>query len=354
MPDFFMQTLLAWFQANGRHDLPWQQPRTPYRVWVSEIMLQQTQVVTVIPYFERFMQRFPTLSSLAEARVDDVLALWSGLGYYSRARNLHQAAKQLVEAGYQELPDDFEFLLKLRGVGRSTAGAIMAQAFNQPYPILDGNVRRVLCRFHQIDGWPGTTVVQKQLWQLAAQHTPQTDVVNYTQAIMDFGATLCTTSRPQCDRCPLAEQCQAHCHDVVAQYPNKRVKKSIPTRRTQMLIMVNPAGEVLLERRPPSGIWGGMWSLPQWDGEVELSQWVELHHQLKVLRQSNYESFIHIFSHFRLEIYPICLHVEERRAAKVMESEATLWYKSELITQLGIPAPVKRLLQDHENRLGAH
>ncbi len=345
MEQDFSRRLLTWFRQYGRHDLPWQHPRSPYRVWLSEIMLQQTQVATVIPYFERFVARFPDVSSLASASVDDVLALWAGLGYYSRARNLHKAARQIVNAGFDELPEDFEFLLALSGVGRSTAGAIMAQAYNRPFPILDGNVKRVLSRLYRVDGWPGSSAVERRLWELASAHTPASDVVDYTQALMDFGATVCRRSRPDCDHCPFTLKCRACIDGVVEAYPHRRPRKSTPLRKTTMLLLQRQDGAILLQKRPPSGIWGGMWSFPEVQRTEELADWLAGHWGLKLIQSREMAAFVHVFTHFRLEITPLHLHVEETEGRKVMEPGASLWYKSEPSTQLATPAPVSKLLQ---------
>ncbi len=341
----FSQRLLNWFNDHGRHDLPWQHPRTPYRVWLSEIMLQQTQVVTVIPYFERFIARFPDLGALAASSVDEVLSLWSGLGYYTRGRNLHKAAQQVVAAGLDDLPEDFDFLLNLAGIGRSTAGAIMAQAFGRPYPILDGNVRRVLCRYHQIEGWPGRSKVEKQLWRLAQQHTPKRRVVDYTQAIMDFGATICQGRNPDCKQCPLQNDCCAYQHGVVSQYPQRRPKKQVPLKKTNLLLLTNHEGEVLLQKRPPTGIWGGLWSFPEWDGAVDLEKIIMEDYGLQTISVEKMVSFIHTFTHFRLEITPLRLYVERANSTKVMEPERTLWYKFDPSNSLAMPVPVIKLLQ---------
>ena len=245
-PKPFHRRLLHWFRHHGRHDLPWQSPRDAYRVWVSEIMLQQTQVATVIPYFERFMARFPDLASLASADLDQVLHLWTGLGYYARARNLHRAAGVIVAEHGGRFPTDFEAVLALPGIGRSTAGAILAQACDQRHAILDGNVRRVLARHRAIEGWPGQKAVENTLWALAEELTPAEDVADYTQAIMDLGATVCTRSQPRCAACPLAEDCQARAAGRQADFPGRRPRKALPERHTRMLLLRDAEGQVLL------------------------------------------------------------------------------------------------------------
>src|SRR5688572_8905204 len=261
--DSFAGRLLAWFDVSGRLDLPWQHPRTPYRVWLSEVMLQQTQVRVVIPYFERFVSALPSVRALAEAPLDDVIALWAGLGYYARARNLHAAAKVCVEHHDGDLPRDLDALIALPGIGRSTAGAILAQAWGDRFPILDGNVKRVLARVHGIEGWPGLPAVEKQMWAIAEAQLPDDRLADYTQAQMDFGATLCTRADPACVLCPLQDECVALRTGRVAELPTPKPGKPLPERRAWMLWIEDAEGRVLLQRRPPTGIWGSMWSLPE-------------------------------------------------------------------------------------------
>src|SRR5690606_34704110 len=256
-PKQFQRAVLGWYDQHGRKDLPWQQQITPYRVWVSEIMLQQTQVSTVIPYFERFMHRFPDVQALARAPVDDVLHHWTGLGYYARARNLHKAAQKVAQEFAGEFPADIDALTSLPGVGRSTAGAIASLAMNLRAPILDGNVKRVLARFYAIDGYPGERAVEQQLWHHAENLTPHTRLREYTQVMMDLGATLCTRSKPRCDDCPLQKSCRAFADNSMHLYPGRKAKKALPTRRTWMLLLEDAEGRVLLEQRPPAGLWGG-------------------------------------------------------------------------------------------------
>ena len=261
--DDFARRLLAWFDTSGRHDLPWQHPRTPYRVWLSEVMLQQTQVRTAMPYFERFVEAFPTLGDLAAATLDQVLAQWSGLGYYARARNLHSSARLCAERHDGELPRDYDALLALPGIGRSTAGAILAQAWGDRFAILDGNVKRVLTRYHGVAGWPNTPAIEKQLWALAHAHLPHNRLADYTQAQMDFGATLCTRQNPACMLCVLNEDCVALRDGRVEELPTSRPGKPLPERIALVLLVRNAAGDVLLQRRPPTGIWASLWSLPE-------------------------------------------------------------------------------------------
>jgi A/G-specific adenine glycosylase len=348
----FAERLLAWYDRHGRHDLPWQQNPTPYRVWVSEVMLQQTQVATVIPYFERFMGRFPELLSLADAPLDEVLAHWSGLGYYSRARNLHRAAQVVRDSHGGHFPGEIEAVMDLPGIGRSTAGAILSLACGQYHPILDGNVKRVLSRFHAVEGWYGKREVEQRLWQLAERHTPHERTADYTQAIMDLGATLCSRSKPDCSACPVAEGCVAHEQGRISEFPGKRPSKSLPRKHTVMLLLQNSEDELLLERRPPSGIWGGLWSLPECPHDVEIAKWCGERMGLELLQAQRWEPVVHTFSHFHLEITPVLARVRPLAGMSIMEPAASLWYKTESFDQLGLPTPVKRLLQrlakDHE------
>jgi A/G-specific adenine glycosylase len=338
----FSQQLLAWFDIAGRKDLPWQQGITPYRVWVSEIMLQQTQVTTVINYYQRFMARFPTVTSLAEAPTDDVLALWTGLGYYARARNLHKAAKLVCDDFGGELPHDHQQLQLLPGVGPSTAAAIFSIACNGRAPILDGNVKRVLTRYAAIDGWPGIKQVESQLWKLAEELTPDNRVADYTQAIMDLGATLCTRSKPQCPSCPVQNNCQSFAANAQTQYPGKKPRKQIPSRQVHMLILENKSGEILLEQRPDSGIWGGLWSFPEAANTDELDHY--LHNKLNAKgTKQQWPVIRHTFSHFHLDITPVHIHLDTDINA-VMEDRPQLWYKGHPEQQVGLAAPVKKLL----------
>lgn len=338
-PRVFQQRLLAWFDIQGRYDLPWQRERTPYRVWVSEIMLQQTQVATVIPYFQRFMARFPDVQSLAMAGQDEVLHLWTGLGYYARGRNLHRAARVVKEEHGGELPLELEALSALPGIGRSTAGAIIAQSSGRRAVILDGNVKRTLARLHGIEGWPGRTAVERRLWALADHYTPQERLADYTQAMMDFGATLCRRGRPDCQRCPLADACVAHARGEERRFPESKPRKALPVRATVMLLLQDREGRVLLEQRPSSGLWGGLWSLPQFDDTEALIGWLDIHAP-DAEREPPWSAFTHVFSHFRLEITPQPVRV----AALDSVGEALRWFDPSDPASIGLAAPVKRLL----------
>ena len=352
-PALFSKSILAWFEQHGRKNLPWQQDRTAYRVWVSEIMLQQTQVATVIPYFEAFMARFPTVTDLAEAPLDTVLGLWSGLGYYARARNLHKAA-QLVRDEYDGVfPVTFDEVLALPGIGRSTAGAILSLALNQHHAILDGNVKRVLARCFAVPGWPGKTTVAEQLWHYAEQLTPEKRVADFNQAMMDLGAGICTRSRPQCEHCPLNDNCVALAEQRQVDYPGKKPKKAIPVRETQMLLLANDENKIMLQRRPPTGIWGGLLSLPEVPIGDDVSLWCETHLGFTVKERSRWPVMRHTFSHFHLDITPVLVAATKLKGESeytnnhkmsVMEGAEWVWYKGGT-DEGGIPAPVARLLE---------
>jgi len=340
-PHWFQQQLLAWHDQHGRKDLPWQQDPTPYRVWVSEIMLQQTQVNTVIPYYQRFMARFPDLATLAAASIDEVLHLWSGLGYYARGRNLHRAAHDIINENQGIFPDTLDALITLPGIGRSTAAAILALSRQQHHAILDGNVKRVLARYAAIEGWPGKTAVQNQLWQLAEHYTPGKRVATYTQAIMDLGATICTRSRPDCGLCPVAKHCQAHTQQRVREFPYPKPRKTLPVRQTRMLMLSNEAGHILLQQRPPTGIWGGLWSLPEYpDGpDTDMGCWAQ---QFGGTITGTGTAIRHSFSHFHLEITPVMARFNPTN--RVMDGVQWLWYNPDRPESLGLAAPIKKLL----------
>ncbi len=339
----FAERLLVWFDGAGRHDLPWQHPRSPYRVWLAEIMLQQTQVRTVMPYYQRFTAALPSLSALAQAPLDHVLALWSGLGYYSRARNLHRAAGICMDNHNGELPCDYDALSALPGIGRSTAGAILAQAHGLPFPILDGNVRRVLCRLHGIDGWPGAAATQQQLWSLAQSHLPDTRLADYTQAQMDLGASVCTRGTPRCDVCPLRDRCVAHREQRTANLPARRSKPALPQRETHMLLVLDKQQRLLLTRRPPTGIWPSLWSLPQVQDTSEADRWLAGIIKTGTSPRQLGEPLLHTFSHFRLQI--TALHYAMVQAKPVAGDNPDMqWRNLASLDQIGLPAPVRRLI----------
>ena len=339
----FSARLLRWFDSSGRHDLPWQHPRTPYRVWLSEIMLQQTQVQTAIPYFERFVRELPTLSDLASAELDRVLALWSGLGYYARARNLHSTARLCVEQHGAQLPDDFAALSALPGIGRSTAGAILAQAHGLRFAILDGNVKRTLCRYYGIESWSGSAAVDRTLWQLAEQCLPETRLADYTQAIMDFGATLCTRSDPSCVLCPLQDGCVALREGRIGQLPQSRPGKPLPERRTMMLVLRGEGDRVLLMRRPATGVWSGMWSLPEVADHDQAREFIALHSQADFDANTPLALIEHTFSHYRLHIAPL-LWATAPAATRIGDNDTLRWHSLAALDEVGLPAPVRKLL----------
>ena len=345
LPPSLSERLLAWYQHHGRKDLPWQHPAAPYAVWISEIMLQQTQVQAVIPYFENFMARFADVHDLAAAPVDEVLHIWSGLGYYARARNLHRAAKVIVTEHGGELPRNIDALMALPGVGRSTAAAILALSFGDRHAILDGNVKRVLCRYHAIEGWPGATGVARRLWAIAEAHTPDEDLAAYTQAFMDLGATLCTRRQPRCEDCPLNGDCLALAEGREADLPQRKPRKPAPLRQTVFVIVRDPRGRVLLERRPPTGIWGGLWSFPECEPGTDVGTWCREHLGVAVTPVRELAVLHHTFSHFRLDIQPSLVNIDVRGSVSaVKDSPDRQWYESDGSERLGLAAPVTRLL----------
>ncbi len=335
----FSDRLLAWFEQHGRKDLPWQINASPYHIWLSEVMLQQTQVATVIPYYQRFIEQFPTLDTLAAASLDDVLSLWSGLGYYARGRNLHKAAIEMVQQHDVKVPNDFNALLGLPGIGRSTAGAIMALAYHQRFPILDGNVKRVLARYDAIDSWPGEKQTEQAMWQRAEALLPTQRIADYIQAQMDLGATLCTRSRPDCQRCPLQTDCQAFSLGQPETYPIRKPKKTLPNRQTHWFVYIDNHQHILLEQRPQTGIWGGLWSFPEApsaDGSV---------HYLPIKNSqflSTAAEINHVFSHFRLRILPRLFSAEQKN--RLAENNRFIWVKMEDALTLGLPAPTRQLI----------
>ncbi|HCP56157.1 MAG: adenine DNA glycosylase [Pseudomonadaceae bacterium] len=349
-PTQFSQAVLDWYDSHGRKDLPWQQAITPYRVWVSEIMLQQTQVSTVLGYFDRFMSALPTVQALAAAPEDEVLHLWTGLGYYTRARNLQKTAQIIVSQHGGEFPRSVEALTELPGIGRSTAGAIASLSMEIRAPILDGNVKRVLARYVAQEGYPGDPKVAKQLWDVAERFTPERRVNNYTQAMMDLGATLCTRSKPSCLLCPLKNGCQAHLLGLEIRYPIPKPRKELPQKRALMPILANREHAILLYRRPASGLWGGLWSLPELNDLQALEPFAN-HHALELGERKPLAELIHTFSHFQLTIEPWLVDVT---AAPSNVAEADwLWYNLATPPRLGLAAPVKKLLKRAADALNA-
>jgi len=335
--------LIAWHAKQGRHDLPWQSDRTPYRVWVSEIMLQQTQVATVIPYYTRFMQRFPNVRALADAPIDDILHLWTGLGYYARGRNMHRSAVMVRDEFGGEFPNTFEAVASLPGIGRSTAGAILALSQGQRFPILDGNVRRVLSRYFGVEGSAAERAVSERLWKLADACTPAKKVDVYTQAIMDLGATVCTRRKPLCAYCPLSENCVAKLTGRQHELPSPRPARERRVRKVFMLVAVREDGSVLLERRPETGVWGGLWCLPEFDTSSDVRSYM---HQTLAKAQDKpraLDCVEHAFTHFDLVITPLLARCAGN--AGVMDGARNVWYNARSPARIGLPAPVKTLLE---------
>jgi A/G-specific adenine glycosylase len=338
----FAGRLIRWHKRHGRHDLPWQNTTDPYRVWLSEIMLQQTQVVTVISYYRRFLERFPQLADLAAAPVEEVMALWSGLGYYARARNLHAAARTVMDQHKGIFPRDAAVIAQLPGIGRSTANSIATFCFGAHAPILDGNVKRVLCRSFGIEGFPGGRAVEKRLWALAADLMPAHQGAIYNQAQMDLGAMVCTRTRPQCGTCPLNDLCIARATGRAAELPQAKPRRVMPQRQATLLMLLD-GNRVLLETRPPAGIWGGLLSLPELPEGADAPEWAKRRFACRVHAVSSAPTLVHAFSHFRLHITPLLLHVTPGPA--VMES-GWQWRDLAELEHAALPAPIRRLLDE--------
>lgn len=340
----FQNRILAWYDQYGRKDLPWQKKVSPYRVWISEIMLQQTTVKTVIPYFKKFISRFPTLRPLARSPLDNVLGMWSGLGYYARARNLHRTANIILKEHRGLFPHTLDELQKLPGVGRSTAGAILSLGFNLRAPILDGNIKRVFARYYAIEGWPGLLEVTSQLWQLAEENTPATRVATYNQAMMDIGAVVCTRKNPHCGECPLKRSCLAFKRKNTDQFPSPKPSKKLPLKKKYFLILQNDAGEVLLERRPASGIWGGLWSFPECALSEDFRKICKSQYHCPVRSHRKLKPLRHFFTHFQLDITPILIKTVVKSKGK-MENSALLWHTPQHLFEYGLPRPTQKLLK---------
>ena len=341
----FSDRLIRWHQHHGRHDLPWQNITDPYRVWLSEIMLQQTQVATVIPYYARFLERFPTLADLAASPVEDVMALWSGLGYYARARNLHKCAQVVKRDHGGRFPEDPVLLAELPGIGRSTANSIATFCFGAKAPILDGNVKRVFCRAFGIEGFPGSAVVEKRLWALAGELMPSRHGDIYNQAQMDLGATVCTRSKPGCGACPLRDICIAQATGCVAELPERKPRKAVPAREATLLVVIDEQQRVLLESRPPAGIWGGLQSLPELTGS-DVQPWLQKQLGCSAVAVSPAPTFVHAFSHFHLRITPLVCRVGTVSVA--MEPGWT-WLRSDELPGAALPSPVRKILENALN-----
>ena len=352
----FNQQVLAWYQKQGRKHLPWQQNKTPYRVWVSEIMLQQTQVATVIPYYQRFMNSFPTIEALATADEDTVLHHWTGLGYYARARNLHKAAKIIIQTHQGVFPDDISQVIALPGIGRSTAGAILSLSLNKHHAILDGNVKRVLARYYLVEGHNAQAKFEKALWPIAETLTLKKDVAQYTQAMMDIGSLVCTRSKPHCEGCPINSGCLAFAGNEQANFPHKKPKKVIPEKSTIMVIpRIN--SNVLMEKRPPTGIWGGLWCFHEIKELSELDGLLQTL-QLNSISQQKLPAFRHTFSHFHLDIQPLvvdCTYLTksltnsltksiDKAPEEIHEINKQQWYDLNTEASVGLAASTQKLI----------
>ena len=339
----FAPRLLNWFDQHGRSGLPWQSPRTPYRVWLSEIMLQQTQVTAVIPYFERFVMRFPDLATLAAADSDEVMRHWAGLGYYARARNLHAAARQVMTEHGGVFPAQFEAVQALKGIGRSTAAAILAQAFETPAAILDGNVKRVLCRWAGIEGYPGEAAINTQLWALAESLLPNTRAADYVQAQMDLGATLCTARKPACARCPLSDDCVAHRTQRIAELPTRKPRKERPHREAWLILAADEQGRVLLELRPGAGIWGGLWCPPVIALGEDREAILRARFGVALADEESGETIEHQFTHFDLSLHPLCASALPLADA-IAETTPIAWHHPQALREgvVALPTPVTR------------
>jgi A/G-specific adenine glycosylase len=341
----FSTNIITWYGEFGRKHLPWQDNRTPYRVWISEIMLQQTQVATVIGYYQRFMEKFPTVESLANGEIDDVLHLWTGLGYYARARNLHKAAKMVMNEFGGEFPTTTEEVETLPGIGRSTAGAILSLALDLPMPILDGNVKRVLARCFLVEGWYGQSKVMQQLWSLSEQLSPTKDIQPYNQAMMDIGATICTRSKPDCDVCPVANFCMANQQDRTTEFPHKKPSKKKPVR-TEYWPIVIYQGQVMLNQRPPTGIWGGLYSFTAFDDEQAVKEYSDCK-SWDVKSWQPLPEIKHIFTHFQLNIRPILINIDDHQYfSSIADSDQTIWHDLGAELSFGVPTPVLKLIND--------
>ena len=339
----FSHDVLKWFDVHGRKNLPWQRDKNPYFIWVSEIMLQQTQVKTVIPYFEKFIKRFPTIEELACANIDEVLHYWTGLGYYARCRNLHKAAINIVKKHHGQFPNDIDEALALPGIGKSTASAILALSFQQPYAILDGNVKRVLARYFAVEGWPGLRKVENELWSYAYDLLPKKRIADYTQAMMDLGATLCIRSQPKCAQCPIKSTCKGYKQHRQYELPTTKPNKTLPVRSKVIAVIQNVNHAVWLEKRPDVGIWGGLYSFPEFTDERLLMEWLSYTFKVSHFEIAAIEPVTHTFSHFKLHLYPKHIQLNYTPIG-VMEADHGVWYKLNK-QKIGLAAPVKQTLQ---------
>lgn len=346
----FNQRIIDWHGLHGRKTLPWQIDKTLYKTWISEVMLQQTQVATVIPYFNKFMRSFPTVSYLANASIDEVLHLWTGLGYYARARNLHKAAIAIRDQFNGKFPENFDDVIALSGIGRSTAGAILSLTLGKNFAILDGNVKRVLTRHQIIEGWTGEKRVEKRLWQLAERLTPTNQTNIFNQAMMDMGATICTRSKPKCTECPVNDDCLALKSDSMTHYPTPKSKKKIPVKAAVMLVLCKNGEVIQLQQRPPTGIWGGLWCFPEFESIDDALQ--SLHEQqIPTDQQTQLPTFRHTFSHFHFDISALLIEINHHERPQVMEDSGSLWYNLQCPQKIGLAAATKKILNTVNKKL---
>lgn len=340
--DSFSSQVLNWFDVYGRKNLPWQRDKNPYHIWVSEVMLQQTQVKTVLPYYENFVKRFPTIKDLAKADIDEVLHYWTGLGYYARGRNLHKAAGEIIEYHEGKFPKRFDEVITLPGIGKSTASAILALSYQKKLAILDGNVKRVLSRYFAIEGWPGHRKVEDELWVRAETLLPAERIADYTQAMMDLGAKLCVRSQPVCSNCPVQATCAAYALHRQHELPTPKPIKKHPKRNVVVSVIQNQNNAVWLEKRPSSGIWGGLHSFPEFVDDMALRGWATRKFKKDNLEITDLEPVIHTFSHFKLHMYPKHIRLKHTPIS-VMEESHGVWYNSDK-QKIGLAAPVKEIL----------
>ncbi len=345
----FSTSVMNWFVKNGRHGLPWQKNPTGYRVWLSEVMLQQTQVKTVIPYYEKFTEKFSSVSKLAKADLDQVLHLWTGLGYYTRARNLHKTANLIVEKHNSKFPDEVRELEQLPGIGKSTAGAIVSLAYNKKAPILDGNVKRVLSRYHAISAFPNSTKAISKLWTIAEKSLPNSNFRSYTQAMMDLGATVCTRSNPLCEKCPIAIKCTARIQNKINDFPGKKQSTIKKTAEIFIIIIENRSQQLLLIRRPPKGIWGGLWSFPEFSSESEANNEIGSILDSNIQFNKNWKAIEHKFSHFKLIMRPKHYSIED--TTNINGKDDIMWVDKRKLKNIGVPAPVLKILENREETI---
>ena len=342
----FSNRIIDWYDLFGRKTLPWQLNKTPYKVWISEIMLQQTQVTTVIPYFEKFMASFPDVVSLANAEQDEVLHHWTGLGYYARARNLHKAAQIIRDKHHGLFPTHFDDVIDLPGIGKSTAGAILSLSLGKHFAILDGNVKRVLARHGAIEGWPGKKTVENQLWDLAEQLSPKQDIQKYNQAMMDIGSAVCTRSKPKCEDCPVNRDCKAQLQGRQTEFPGKKPKTEKPVKNALFAVLMSQ-GKVLLKQRPQQGIWGGLWCFPEFSSQAELNDYIAKNN-ISGIETTQLSGFRHTFSHFHLDVSATLINLDniQNQLNEPLGEYSDLWYNLDTPDKVGLAAATEKVLAE--------